>query len=730
MSLVGTQVGHIRIIAHLESGGMGEVYIGVDEALGRKVAVKTVARHLSFNSQVRARALREAQILSQLDHPNICRIYDYVEGETNDFLVLELVEGTNLRDLIAGGIELPLALRLAEQLADALTAAHAKGVVHRDLKPANVMVTADRDAKVLDFGLARLREDVVDDVDPPERTPSVEEDARQEPGSEVSSHASNSLSELGGIQGTIAYMSPEQARGEAATAASDMYAFGLLLQEMTTGEPPYEAKLKGRELLINVAEGKTTAPAGIDADLAALIVRLKSLAPEARPSAKEVEERLQWIRGKPARRLRMVLAAMAIVVVLLAGVKYTLDLRRERQLAVEARDQAERLVEFMLEDLYDGLHRQGRLDLLDKVAQQALSYYDSLPRERVVRDKLHRRGLAFRRVGLVLEAQGELEAARAAYESSLGLAQLLVADQPDNAEWLYGLQETHNHLGDVYEVSGAYARALRSFERAVVIGEQALSVDSQLLDSQLELIWSHIRIGDVHESVGRQEEALGAFDRALILARELVRGNHDSPDARQVLSEAYDRRGRALAIRGDAEGAVEAFRSALAICEELAREDPGNVEWQAGMSMILDYYGEVLQDQGELQQALELYLRALEIDRSLSAREPTHLEWRNNLAWAHVRLGFLHSSLGQQQEARSDWREALRVLGEVGDDCPDLYVLDTRVKALLALGRIAEATPGVRRLIERGWENPQLMQLVERHGLDVGTESTQAMPGG
>lgn len=154
MSLIGTSLGRIRVVDTLGIGGMGEVYLGYDETLKRKVALKAIRDDQRFDAEAKARFLREARVLSQLDHPGICRIYELVEGEDSDFLVLELIEGTSLRKAMDGGLDGPLKLYVAEMVAEALAAAHAKGVAHRDLKPENVMLTTDGEVKVLDFGLA------------------------------------------------------------------------------------------------------------------------------------------------------------------------------------------------------------------------------------------------------------------------------------------------------------------------------------------------------------------------------------------------------------------------------------------------------------------------------------------------------------------------------------------------------------------------------------------------
>ncbi len=154
-SLSGTRIAQFEVGERIGRGGMGEVYAGVDTVLRRKVALKAIRRDHRMSETARRRFLREARMLSSLDHPNICRIHDYLRGEEEDILVLELIEGQSLRKAVAEGLSRAEALSIAEQVADALAAAHSEGVVHRDLKPSNVMLSADGTAKILDFGLAR-----------------------------------------------------------------------------------------------------------------------------------------------------------------------------------------------------------------------------------------------------------------------------------------------------------------------------------------------------------------------------------------------------------------------------------------------------------------------------------------------------------------------------------------------------------------------------------------------
>ncbi len=368
-----TKVSHYRRLERLGAGGMGEVYVGFDETLKRRVAIKAIHAEHRLKAESKTRFLREAQILSQLDHPNICRVYDYIEDEAGDWLILELIEGKNLRLAVQGGLDWSARLKIAEQIADVLVVTHAAGVVHRDLKPGNVMITGSGVVKVLDFGLARSVAFAPRPTVAPTASRGV---ASQLEAGNVATAPAGRVEEATGfhttygvVTGTAGYMSPEQASGDVTTSASDMYSFGLLLQELFTGEPPYDPTLDYSTLLARTHVGTTAAVTGLDADLTSLIQRLKSIPPTQRPTAIEAAERLRWIRDKPRRRLMRLAVAAAVALLVFGATKYTVDLARERSAAVAARDEADRrreqaesLIGFMLGNLRTRLQQVGRLE--------------------------------------------------------------------------------------------------------------------------------------------------------------------------------------------------------------------------------------------------------------------------------------------------------------------------------------------------------------------------------
>jgi serine/threonine protein kinase len=241
-TLVGKDFGPYTIKSLLGSGGMGAVYRAWDSKLKRDVAIKVLPDEFSRDSERISRFQREAEILASLNHPHIAAIYDLERSEALRFLVLELVEGETLADrLDRGPLSVEEALAIAGEIAEALEAAHEKGIVHRDLKPANIRVTPDGHVKVLDFGLATV-------------TAIADGDSGESP-------TARKLSAPGMILGTASYMSPEQAKGEVAGTAADIWAFGCVLFEMLTGRPAF-GKDTMTETLAKIIEGS--------ADLASL----------------------------------------------------------------------------------------------------------------------------------------------------------------------------------------------------------------------------------------------------------------------------------------------------------------------------------------------------------------------------------------------------------------------------------------------------------------------------
>jgi tetratricopeptide (TPR) repeat protein len=704
MDLVGRTIRNIRIVEPLATGGMGELFLGRDETLGRDVVVKVIRPEHRLEAVAKTRFLREAQILSRLAHPSICQVHDYIEEEDLDFMILELIQGTTLRHRMDGGLTKEEKRALLDQIIQALVAAHSMSVVHRDLKPENIAVTPEGLVKILDFGLARTLSDQSDAI--PVGSPASKATDSRQP-------AERTVTVFGDLLGTPHYMSPEQARGHPVTAASDMYSFGLILQEVLTEKPPYGEKLSG-ERLIQKALWADTAPAkGLDPQLSELLGRLQSLDPKDRPSATATAERLRWIWNKPRRRARRAMAAAVAAILVVATVVSTLGFGRARlaqnqaeaseQAALQAQAQAEAVNDFlrtMLASADPG--RQGMDVTVVQVLDQAseiveASFRDHPLSQAAVLDTL---GTTYQAVGQLNKAETMLERSVEIRRERLGpeaaptlqavhhLA-IVQADlgHPDAALELLRstLEDCRGALGAENPVTLEVAASLgrlymttHEYTRAKALFEETLSIRQRLLPpGAAQVIDSLIDLGSVRaELEAHWETAEPLLLEAYRASREAFGPAHPRTlRAHLALGTLYDRLERFDDLGELAQSWVDLHR------ETYGPVHPNTLFAELQLAIIFVRQGEFARAEAVIRPRLETQARIL------GAAHKTHLESLRTLAYA------VAMQPNRDDEAleiyRRRWENARKHLGE-----EHRVALETKsgmAAQLIKLGRLTEA---------------------------------------
>jgi serine/threonine-protein kinase len=651
--MIGSRVGRIRIDALLGQGGMGEVYLGFDERLQRRVALKAIRNEMRLSAESRDRLLREARALSALDHPNICRLYDYAEGPVCDFLVLEYVEGVTLTRAIEEGMSRARKLRIARDIAGALAAAHRRGIVHRDLKPDNVMIAADGTVKILDFGVARAEGSA--------EHSSTDVDENDESDAESTLIFGSGRAAGTAIAGTPVYMSPEQARGASVSTASDLFSFGLLLQTLLT-EKPARPELGRAEALAMAAAGERVPMAGFSRALTALVGRLTSFAPAERPTAIETIGLLDRILSAPARRARVIAAAVALALVLLAGVKYAIDITAARRDAERRRSQAEDLLAFMVGDLPQKLEPVGRLDVLDSTAKKALQYFASLDPGEMTGEELQRQARALTQLGDVRVKQGKLPDALALFRQSLRFAEEAVRQNPANEESQLALSNSHFYVGDALRRQGDPASALPHFRAYYDISARLEAKHRGVPKYETELSYGHSNLGSIYEALGDDAHAAAEYRIAVGVDRQRVAHDPRNDQTRADLANSFNKLGVLLQRSGDLAGARAAFEDDVAIRRALAAAKPDDSRRATRLAASLAFLGTAQLNVGDIERAEASSEEELAIASRLASRDEENLDSQRRLAVAQIRSAEIALARGDSARASSLLDEATTTL--------------------------------------------------------------------
>jgi eukaryotic-like serine/threonine-protein kinase len=678
--LIGARVGAYRIERMLGVGGMGNVYLGVreDGEFSMRAAIKIVRYGLNPDF-ILGRFRLERQILARLSHPNIARLLDggVTEGGL-PYFIMEYVEGTPLNEH-ARADDLPIAkkLELFRSICSAVHYAHQNMVVHSDLKSNNVLVTADGVPKLLDFGIARLRE------------------------SESGVNWPTAVAAM-----TPDYASPEQIRGEAVTAASDGYSLGVMLYELLAGKRPHEFSTRSREVICRIIEEVDPAPPSklsgdrrLEGDLDAIVLKAMHRDPASRYSSVDqlAEDVRRYLTGFPVlarpqrhryravkfvgRHRGLVATGALLVLSLAAGVGATAWQAHNASLQ---RDRAERrfndvrkLAGAFILELDDGVAAlPGSMAVREVLVKRALQYLDSLVRE-AGDDPLLQRDLAgaYEKMGDVQGRAGganlgNTSGALDSYGKALSIRRALALKYPQDRETQLALAETYARMSGALRVAGDYAAGVSYDRRALAIRQTMLSQDRENRELQRAVGASLNALGGSLSQLGDWKNVLETRLQALALFEGLVKSDPGSVPNRRSLALAHSRLGSILVREGQRAEGIRHARRAVDIHTALLKEQPASIQLQTAAGISQHTLGRALAESGRFQEAVDCQRKALAIFESVAQTDPKDARARSLLAVSHDLLGHALLGSGAAAAAQPHYETALEIRERVAKENP------------------------------------------------------------
>lgn len=722
--LIGQTIGHYEITGRIGGGGMGAVYLArrADQAYEKVVAIKLIKRGMDTDAVLR-HFHNERRILAGFDHPNIARLLDGGTEGGLPYFVMEYVEGLPIDEYCDRcALSVTARLELFRQVCGAVSYAHRHAVIHRDIKPSNILVSADGEPKLLDFGIARI----------------LQPGAGTEPAATMMS-----LRVM-----TPEYASPEQTRGEALTTASDVYSLGMVLYRLLTGRLPY--RLPGQTTFdlartigetepqrpsAAIAAGSETASPSIEGgaerlqrrlrgDLDNIVLMALRKEPERRyPSVEQFSEdirrhletlpvlarpdTLAYRSAKFMRRNTAAAIAAALVVLSLLGGIVATTWQAQRARAQEALAQSERaraerrfnevreLAHSVLFDYHDAIKDlPGATAVRERLVKDGLAYLDSLARDAEGDPELQRElAAAYDRLGDVrgqvysTASLGDAAGATESYVKALKMREALVATSPQDFESRRDLANSYTKVGGQLIETNEAARGLEYLRKALEVYGQLLAEQPENSAIRHKLAVTHNDVGVALEVWGDTAGALNHHRQALAFREELLASDTANQKYRRGLSITYTSLGRAMFRSGDIKGGLESNRKALALCEALLVEDPSNTNYRHLLAHNFQNDGDYRATLHDVTGALQSFRTYLAFMERLLADDPRNVAAHAALAYPHKRIGDLLAESGDYSQALTHTRRALAIYEEMSADSPE----DFRLRSWVPLVRASVA---------------------------------------
>jgi serine/threonine-protein kinase len=704
-------------------GGLGEVFVALDEELQREVALKEIQDHHADREASQARFLLEAEITGKLEHPGVVPVYGlgrYDDGRP--FYAMRFVKGDSLKEAIERfhkkeastdpgerAVELRGLLGRFLDMCDAVAYAHSRGVLHRDLKPGNVMLGRYGETLVVDWGLAKL----LGHKDEPLPSGDVPLTA--------GSAGDATPTEAGLVIGTPQFMSPEQAAGrlDLLGPASDVYSLGATLYCLLTGQAPFPSPGPDGPgaLLRKVEQGEFPPPRRLKPEvprpLEAICCKAMAGRPEDRYASPEALARdmQQWLADEPvaaypeplwvrarrwARRYRTALtaavAAVTVAAVCLAGATGLLAVanQREREARAEVtrqRDEVQTQKERADRNLArarqavqtycTNVANDPRLKQVDlrrlrkKLLQTAVPFYEEFVRQRADDPDLQAdRGQAYGRLAFLRGEMGEHAEAISDYRRMQDVFRQLSTRYPLVSSHRQNLALSHNSLGIQLIKEGRNEQAEGAFRRALALQKELVRDFPNLPLIRHDLAMSYANLGNRLALRGRPKEAEQRYRQALVVQTKLVEGHPGVPPYREQLVRILNTLAGLLVQTGRGPEAEALLRRALAVQEKLTRDYPAVPTAREGLADVLHHLAMALKESKRLDKAEQLHRRALGIRAKLAEDYPSVPSYRRDLAQSYHNLAVLCNAEGRQEEAEEALRRATAIREKLGRDFP------------------------------------------------------------